>query len=66
MSAVGIRPTHSPRFDRRAVVILSIMAKLDWLIPVVVGTGMHVVGASVTVVVRGMTTAESVAANRSS
>lgn len=66
MSVVGTRPIRVPRLDRRTVVILSIMAKLGWVIPVVVGIAMRVVGASAAVVVSGMTTIDSVASNRSS
>lgn len=66
MSAVGTRPMRVPRLDRRTVVILSIMAKLGWVMPVVVGIAMRVVGASTAVVVSGMTTIDSVASNRSS
>lgn len=54
MSAVGTRPMRVPRLDRRTVVILSIMAKLGWVIPVVVGIAMRVVGASAAVVVSGI------------
>lgn len=66
MSAVGTRPMRVPRLDRRTVVILSIMAKLGWVMPVVVGIAMRVVGASAVVVVSGMTTIDSVASKRSS
>lgn len=66
MSAVGTRPMRVPRLDRRTVVILSIMAKLGWVMPVVVGIAMRVVGASAAVVVSGMTTIDSVASKRSS
>lgn len=66
MSAVGTRPMRVPRLDRRTVVILSIMAKLGAVMPVVVGIAMRVVGASAAVVVSGMTTIDSVASNRSS
>lgn len=66
ISAVGTRPIRVPRLDRRTVVILSIMAKLGWVMPVVVGIAMRVVGASAAVVVSGMTTMDSVASNRSS
>lgn len=66
MSVVGTRPIRAPRLDRRTVVILSIMAKLGWVMPVVVGIAMRVVGASAAVVVSGMTTIDSVASNRSS
>lgn len=66
MSVVDTRPIRVPRLARRTVVILSIMAKLGWVIPVVVGIAMRVVGASAAVVVSGMTTIDSVASNRSS
>lgn len=64
--AVGTRPIRAPRLDRRTVVILSIIAKLTCVIPVVVGIGTRAIGASATVAVSGMTTTESVAENRSS
>ena len=66
MRVVGTRPIRAPRFVRRTVVILSIMAKLGCVSPVVVDIATRVVGASATVVVNGMTTIDSVASNRSS
>ncbi len=66
ISAVGTRPIRSPMFDRRTVVTLSIIAKLGWVTPVVVGIAIRAIGASATVVVSGMTTTDSVAEKRSS
>ena len=64
ISVVDTRLTRAPRFERRTVVILSIMAKLGWAIPVVAGTATRAIATSVTVVVSGMTTTDSVAENR--
>lgn len=56
MSAEGARPIRAPRFDRRTVVILSIVAKLGSVIFVVssLGTATLDIGVSVTVVVSGV------------
>lgn len=64
ISVVDTRPTRVPIFDRRTVVILSIMAKLGWVIPVVVGIAIRAIGVSAIVVVSGITTTDSVAENR--
>ncbi len=64
ISVVDTRPIRIPMFDRRTVVILSIMAKLGSAIPAAVGIAMRAIRASALAVVRGMTTTDSVAENR--